>query len=813
MTIRKLLTVFILLASCMASYAITDNEVIAYIKQASAAGKTDKQIGRELMAKGVTPEQVKRIKAKYEKENGSATGAKSGGSGLVGSGARKSVAGQEENKQLNSMRTEEQMLEDQAQYEGHGKGADTDVKKIYGHEVFNSRSLTFEPNENVATPQNYRLGPGDEVVIDVWGTSESHQRQTISSEGNIMIEGIGPIFLNGLTIQDANKKIRAAFSNRFAGVGSEETDMTVTLGQVRTIQIDVMGEVSTPGTFRLSPFSTVFHALYRAGGINDIGSMRNIHVMRNGRRVATVDIYDYLFKGKQTGNIRLQEGDVIVVPPYSQLVTAEGNVKRPMLYEIEKGETLNDLLKYAGGFTGDAYSGMVTVQRQSGSENELNNVSSNEFASFRLQDGDYITIGAILDRFANRVEITGAVMRPGMYAIERGSNTVRELIKRADGLAEDAYTARAILYREGADLVPEAMSVDLAAILEGRAADITLKKNDVLVVSSLKEMQDLGPLTITGLVAEPGEYPYAKHMTIEDLILQAGGLLQGASTARVEVARRIVDPGATASSEKTAQTFTFSLKNGLVMDARSDFYLEPYDVVEVRTSPGYEKQRFVSVAGEVLFPGSYVLAKRNERISDVIRRAGGVIDDAYIKGARLSRIMNEDEKRMRDDAMRLAMANSFGSDSISMNKIQLSDRYYVGIYLDRALAQPGGTYDMVLQEGDSISIPQQMSTVKISGEVLYPNTVVYEPKTNYKHYIDQAGGYSPRAKKSSAFIIYANGSVARLKRNTPIEPGCHIVVPSKPEGKGVDWMKIMSLVSSFGSVATMAATVASLFKK
>lgn len=813
MTIRKLLTVFILLASCMATYAITDNEVIAYIKQASAAGKTDKQIGRELMAKGVTPEQVKRIKAKYEKENGSATGAKSGGSGLAGAATRKSVAGQDENRQLNSIRTEEEALEDQVQYDADGKGADVAVKKIYGHEVFNSRSLTFEPNENVATPQNYRLGPGDEVVIDVWGTSESHQRQTITSEGNIMIEGIGPIFLNGLTIQDANKKIRAAFSNRFAGVGSEETDMTVTLGQVRTIQIDVMGEVATPGTFRLSPFSTVFHALYRAGGINDIGSMRNIRVMRNGRRVATVDIYDYLFKGKQTGNIRLQEGDVIIVPPYSQLVTAEGNVKRPMLYEIEKGETLNDLLKYAGGFTGDAYSGMVTVQRQAGSENELNNVSSNEFASFRLQDGDYITIGAILDRFANRVEITGAVMRPGMYAIEKGTNTIRELIKRADGLAEDAYTARAILYREGSDLVPEATAVDLAAILEGRAADITLKKNDVLVVSSLKEMQDLGPLTIHGLVAEPGEYPYAKNMTIEDLILQAGGLLQGASTARVEVARRIVDPAATAPSVNTAQTFTFSLKNGLVMDAKSDFYLKPYDVVEVRTSPGYEKQRFVNVAGEVLFPGSYVLVKRNERISDVIRRAGGVIDDAYIKGARLSRVMNEDEKRMRDDAMRLAMANSFGSDSISMNKIQLSDRYYVGIYLDKALAQPGGTYDMVLQEGDSISIPQQMSTVKISGEVLYPNTVVYEPKTNYKHYIDQAGGYSPRAKKSSAFIIYANGSVARLKGKTPIEPGSHIVIPSKPEGKGVDWMKIMSLVSSFGSVATMAATVASLFKK
>ncbi|RXE68184.1 capsule biosynthesis protein [Muribaculaceae bacterium Isolate-001 (NCI)] len=687
-------------------------------------------------------------------------------------------------------------------------------RKIYGHQVFNSQSLTFEPSENLATPQNYRLGPGDEVVIDIWGTSEDHMRQTISPEGSIMISQIGPVYLNGLTIKDANQHIKSAFSRKYAGMNDAETDIQVTLGQVRTIQVDILGEVATPGTFRMSPFSSVFHALYRAGGINDIGSLRNIQVLRNGKKVAGVDIYDYLFKGKTSGNIRLQEGDVIIVPPYEQLVNIDGNVKRPMYYEIKPDETVKSLLDYAGGFTGDAYGGMVRLSRQSGTENELYNIDRGEFATYRLQDGDIITVGTILDRYANRVELKGAVYRPGMFAIGDGLKTVRDLIDKADGVTEDAYTDRVLLYREGPEKQLEVVALDLKDILRGAAPDITLKRNDMLVISSVNELEERGDVYIGGQVARPGAYPYAASSTVEDLIFQAGGLLEGASTARVDISRRIVDPSATEATNQLAQEFTVSIENGLAVGKGKGFRLKPYDRVEVRRSPGYAPQETVAIDGEVLFAGTYTLRKRNERLSEFVTRAGGLIDGAYIKGAHLSRRLSESELAARKEALRLAMSNNSENmgDSIAIDKIDLSNMYNVGINLEKALANPGSDYDLVLMPGDSLYVPEKQSTVKISGDVMFPNAVIYEPGKKLSHYINQAGGYGQRAKKGKAFIVYMNGTVARAKRNTPIEPGCHIIVPSKPQNGGTDWSKILTLTTGFMSVATMVATIPNLFK-
>ncbi|ROT22827.1 capsule biosynthesis protein [Muribaculaceae bacterium Isolate-113 (HZI)] len=687
-------------------------------------------------------------------------------------------------------------------------------RKIYGHQVFNSQSLTFEPSENLATPQNYRLGPGDEVVIDIWGTSEDHMRQTISPEGSIMISQIGPVYLNGLTIKDANQHIKSAFSRKYAGMNDAETDIQVTLGQVRTIQVDILGEVATPGTFRMSPFSSVFHALYRAGGINDIGSLRNIQVLRNGKKVAGVDIYDYLFKGKTSGNIRLQEGDVIIVPPYEQLVNIDGNVKRPMYYEIKPDETVKSLLDYAGGFTGDAYGGMVRLSRQSGTENELYNIDRGEFATYRLQDGDIITVGTILDRYANRVELKGAVYRPGMFAIGDGLKTVRDLIDKADGVTEDAYTDRVLLYREGPEKQLEVVALDLKDILRGAAPDITLKRNDMLVISSVNELEERGDVYIGGQVARPGAYPYAANSTVEDLIFQAGGLLEGASTARVDISRRIVDPSATEATNQLAQEFTVSIENGLAVGKGKGFRLKPYDRVEVRRSPGYAPQETVAIDGEVLFAGTYTLRKRNERLSEFVTRAGGLIDGAYIKGAHLSRRLSESELAARKEALRLAMSNNSENmgDSIAIDKIDLSNMYNVGIDLEKALANPGSDYDLVLMPGDSLYVPEKQSTVKISGDVMFPNAVIYEPGKKLSHYINQAGGYGQRAKKGKAFIVYMNGTVARAKRNTPIEPGCHIIVPSKPQNGGTDWSKILTLTTGFMSVATMVATIPNLFK-
>lgn len=802
MKIRSILLSLLLVCSLVAS-AMTDQQVIDYIKQQSAAGKTEKQIGQELMAKGVTAEQARRIKAKFESQGQTETLVVNQGIGAANAERRHDA----------STDVSDATMDDVTREVDEGNNGTVSARQIYGHKVFNSRALTFEPSENLATPQNYRLGPGDEVIIDIWGTSEDHLRQTISPEGSIMISQIGPVYLNGMTISDASNHIKNSFSRKYAGMEEADTDIQVTLGQVRTIQVDILGEVATPGTFRMSPFSSVFHALYRAGGINDIGSLRNIQVLRNNRKIAGVDIYEYLFDGKTNGNIRLQEGDVIIVPPYDQLVNIDGNVKRPMYYEIKPDETIKTLLEYAGGFTGDAYSDMVRLSRQSGTENELYNIDKGEFASYRLKDGDVLTVGTILDRYANRVEIKGSVYRPGMFAIGKDLNTVRDLIKKADGLTEDAYSDRALLYREGPDLQLEVIALDIKGMLDGTAPDINLKRNDMLVISSIHELEERGAITISGQVARPGTYPYADNTTLEDLIFQAGGLLQGASTARVDIARRIIDPESTTPTEQLSQLFSVSIENGLAIGDGQGFILRPYDRVEVRRSPGYGAQSTVSVNGEVLFEGEFVLEKRNERISEIVRRAGGIIDGAYIKGASLARRLSESEFVARKEAIRLAMMNSQTGmgDSIALSKIDVSPTYNVGIDLQKALDNPGSSYDIVLQPGDQLFIPQEQSVVKISGDVMFPNAVVYVPGKKLKYYIDQAGGYGQRAKKGKAFIVYLNGTVAKAKKNTPIEPGCQIIVPSKPN-RDTDWTKVLAFATSFSSVATMAATITNLFK-
>ncbi|MDE5664162.1 MAG: SLBB domain-containing protein [Muribaculaceae bacterium] len=800
---RRILLSLFMVVSLLAA-AMTDDQVIAYIKSAAAAGKTDQQIGEELMAKGVTPEQAERIKMRLEQTS---TAERDVTDQKVG-------ASRVERRHNAANDVSDQTVDAIGREVDKGRDNTVSARQIYGHEVFNARALTFEPSDNLATPQNYRLGPGDEVVIDLWGTSEDHLRQTISPEGSIMISQVGPVYLNGLTIADANKHIKSIFARKYAGMDDAETEVQVTLGQVRSIQIDILGEVATPGTFRMSPFSTVFHALYRAGGIRDIGTLRNIQVLRNGRKIAGIDIYEYLFDGKTSGNIRLQEGDVIIVPPYDQLVSIDGNVKRPMYYEIKPDETIADLLQYAGGFTGEAYSGMVRLARLSGTENELYNIDRGEFESYRLKDGDIITVGTILDRYANRVELKGAVYRPGMFAIGDDLTTVGQLVRKADGLTEDAYADRVLLYREGPELQLEILSLDLKGILNGTVADVPLQRNDVLVISSIHELQSRGSLSIGGLVARPGTYPFADNTTLEDLILQAGGLLEGASTARVEVARRVVNPTSLTQTQRLADIYTLSIENGLAVGEGQGFILMPYDHVTVRTSPGYGEQRHVSIGGEVLFAGGYTLEKRNERISDVVRRAGGILDGAYVRGAHMTRRLSDDEYTARQEALRLAIANSNANvgDSIALSKIDVSRSYNVGIDLEKAIAYPGSHYDLVLQPGDAIFVPEQQSIVKISGDVMFPNAVVYEPGKKLDYYVNMAGGYGQTARKNKAYIVYLNGTVAKAKRSTPIEPGCTIIIPSKPHRPGTNWEKVLAFATSFSSVAALAATITNIVK-
>ena len=739
--VRLFLLVFLLAAPFGTAYCqMSDEAVVKYALEGRQSGKSDQQIGKELLARGVTPEQVERLKQKYED---SRTSSETVASDQVISGQRR----ERPRSSSDTLAVEIPPVPDPAE-----RGADS--RAVFGRNVFRSRALTFEPNENQATPENYRLGPGDEVIIDIWGENERSLREEISPEGNIMVEQVGPVYLNGLTIKEANAKLRGVFGQIYAGVSGDSpaSEVRVTQGRLRTIQVNVMGEVEMPGTYRLSSFATVFHALYQAGGVTDIGTLRNIRVLRSGREVASVDIYKYLFHGDSKDDIRLEEGDIVLVPSYDLLVEGTGCVKRPMRYEMEAGEPLSQLLAYAGGFTGDAYGREVRVVRTMGREHELFNVDSVGYGTFALMDGDSVAVGRVLDRYANRIEVQGAVYRPGMYELGEGTHTVRELIGRAEGLREDAFRGRALLFRERDDLTPEIVAVDLEGVLSGRLTDISLRRNDVLVVSSVHDLEDRGGFTIGGEVARPGVYPYAAHTTVEDLIVQAGGLLDGASTVKVEVSRRLKDPKSTTPSNGVGKVYAFSLKEGLVVDGEAGFELAPFDVVEVRRSPGYQPQRQVVLDGEVVFTGNYTLIRKNERLSDLVKRAGGITDDAYVRGGRLIRRMNEEERAVRDAALRAAQQNR-GADSVSLEKLMADDYYAVGIELDKALSNPGSDYDVVLREGDRLVVPEYVSTVKINGDVMYPNTTVYLKDKRVKYYIAQAGGYGARAKRNKAYIV------------------------------------------------------------
>ena len=554
--------------------------------------------------------------------------------------------------------------------------------------------------------------------------------------------------------------------------------------------------------------------MYWAGGVNKIGSLRSIKVIRDGETVADVDIYDFIMEGRLKDDIRLQDGDVILVNPYQTLVQILGKVKRPMYYEMKPTETIATLLKYAGGFTGDAYKKAIRLVRKSGREHQIFNIDEMDYSVFRVEDGDVLTVDSVLDRFENRVEVRGAVYREGLYQLSGEVNTVKQLIKKAEGVRGDAFLNRAVISREYDDLTREMIAIDLKGLLNGVVADIPLQKNDILFIPSVQDLREETTVAIHGEVADPGTYLYADKMTVEDLILQAGGLLEAAATTRVEVSRRVKDPKSTVFSGTIGQNFSFDLKDGLLVgEGSGSFHLEPFDEVYIRKSPAYHRQQTVTVAGEVLFSGNYALSKKNERLSDLITKAGGISSDAYAKGARLLRKMSEEELRRKEDVLRMAQMTS-GGDSISVKKLDLSDTYSVGINLEKALQNPGSDYDMVLREGDMLYVPEYVSTVKISGAVMYPNTVLYKAGEGWKYYVNQAGGFGNDARKRRAYVVHMNGTVSRLRSGgaKEIEPGCEIIVPSKDPKKKMSPAEIIGMGTSAASLATMIATLVNLFK-
>lgn len=815
---RRLITLFFLifvLSGVVMAQQMSDDQVIQYVKEANKSGKSQKQITTELLRRGVTKEQVSRIQQKYSESNTVSNKSNEMPSQLRQRTLVDDGGGQRRTTDYSEVGMLDETVGGRVDNRADNTATTDNASQIFGHDVFTNRNLTFEPSINLATPVDYRLGPGDEVIIDVWGASENTIRQSISPEGTIQVSGLGPVQLSGMTVKDANAYLQREFSKIYSGIsGSEPTSqIKLTLGDIRTIQINIMGEVAVPGTYTLSSFSSVFHALYRAGGVNKIGSLRSIKVVRNGKTIADLDVYDYLMKGKMKDDIRLQEGDVIIVNPYESLVRIAGKVKRPMFYEMKPTETVATILNYAGGFTGDAYKKAVRIIRKSGREHQVYNVDEMDYSVFRLDDGDSISVDAVLKRFENRVEIRGAVYRSGLYELSGTVNTVKQLIKKAEGLRGDAFLNRALLDRENEDLSHEVIAVDLGGLLKGTVADIPLQKNDILYIPSIHDLKEEETISIHGEVANPGTFLFSKNMTIEDLLVQSGGLLEAAATTKVDITRRIKDPKSTSFSSVLGKTYSFDIKDGLVVGGEGDFHLEPFDEVYVRKSPAYRKQQNVVVAGEVLFGGNYALVKKNERLSDLISKAGGITPDAYVKGARLIRKMTEEEQRRQADAVRMARMGE-GKDSISVEKLNISDTYTVGINLEKAISNPGSDFDLVLREGDVLFIPEYINTVKISGAVMYSNTVLYKRGESLRYYINQAGGYGNLAKKKKAYVVYMNGTVSRLKSRDKkaIEPGCEIIVPSKEEKKRMSAAEILGMGSTTASIAAMIATMVNLFK-
>lgn len=850
-----ILFLFALLLPCYATAqsSMTDEQILKFVMKENAEGTSQAQIVTKLMQKGVTIEQIRRVKDKYERQ------AKNKGLGTVSSkdteednGRQRKNNGKkgsskndddEESPQyrIKDTREKKKSKSKEVVYDETNEDwlmmqdelntfipdttamlekllAEKRKKKVFGRDIFNNKDLTFEPNMNIATPQNYILGPGDAVYIDIYGASQKTIESTVSPDGEVTIEGFGPVQVSGLTVAQANARLRSTLGARYSS-----SKIKLTVGQTRSIMINVMGEVKNPGTYTLPAFATVFHALYMAGGTNDIGTMRNIKVYRNNRLVSVVDIYDYILNGKLTGNVRLADNDVISVGPYDCLVNITGKVKRPMYYEMKRNESVGTLLKYAGGFTGDAYKKSVRIVRKTGREYSVYNVDEFDMSAFHLADEDSVSVDSILPRFSNMVEIKGAVFRPGMYQVGGDINSVKTLIEHADGLREEAFTARAVMHRMKKDRTLEVVPVDVEGILDGTVPDIPIQNNDVLFIPTKQEMMEEQTITIHGEVQYPGIYRYADNETLEDFVLQAGGLKQTASTVNVDVSRRIVNPKALTTDSVIARTYTFALKDGFVIDGTPGFKLMPFDEVYVRKSPGYYKQQNVVVEGEVMFSGTYTLSKKNQRLSDLIKSAGGVNDRGYVAGARLERKVNESErarmeavlKKAKEEAEQMEIEAAKENkkidlkDSEKIKKFEIPEFYSVGIELDKALANPGCDADIVLREGDKIIVPQYNGTVKINGAVMYPNTVGFQKGKKAKYYINQAGGFSEKAKKSQTYIVYMNGTIAKVSQNAKPKPGCEIVVPEKEINKMTIAEK-MTIGTSVASIATMIATLANI---
>jgi protein involved in polysaccharide export with SLBB domain len=684
--------------------------------------------------------------------------------------------------------------------------------KIFGFSLFNRKKLTFEPNLNIATPQNYQLGANDEIKIEIWGASQQTYEQKISPEGTIFIDNVGVISLSGLTVEDATLKLRRTLTKIYAGLSTGGTFLKLSLGNnIRSIKVNIVGDVYIPGTYTLPSLASAFNALYAAGGPSINGTLRNVKIIRNNKVSATLDFYEFLLNGELKNNIQLQDQDIVFVSSYKNRVEMKGEIKRPLFFDVLEKESLKDLIRFSGGFTGKAYDKRFKIIRKTGFAHKILDVDLKSADTLHLLNGDEVMVDSVLNRFENRVVLNGAVYKPGNYSID-SVLTLKQLIQKSGGIRGDAFLSRAAIYRSRPDYTLEVIPIDLNTIFSG-SNDIQLQREDVVFISSIFDQKEEYHITIEGEVRQPGEYLYVSNATVEDLILLAGGLKESASLARIEIARRIKNPNAVTTSNQVAEVFQFSISEDLkISNSAKLFELQPFDQVYVRRSPGYQFQANIILEGEVLFPGKYSISNKNERISDIIKRSGGLTLEAFPKGARLVRKLPIDAKA-RQKALETIKSQS--RDSIKFI-VEIDSLSTIGINLDRILANPGSKYDLLLNEGDVIKVPKELQTVRLSGQVLSPVLVRYDQGKGFKGYVSGAGGFAPDAKKSKSYIIYANGTMDRTKKifffnsYPKVEPGAEIVVPKKAERKGMSTGEAVSIATAVSSMALIIVTIIKL---
>jgi len=789
---------------------LSDDQVRAFMRQAEASGMGDAQLEQIAQARGMRADEIKKLRERVDKlkKDDKKQAFQSDPNKVQ---PKDETGGREMNFEQDSIAVEKNP-------ETEAEKAFNELRsKIFGADLFKNSKLTFEPNLSIATPKNYVIGPNDELLIDIYGNSEASYNLKVSPEGIINVEYVGIIPVAGLTIEAATSRIRSRLSTVYSGLRNGSTNLNIAVGNIRSIKVILTGEIVKPGTYTLPSLANVFNALYSSGGPTENGSFRSIELIRGGKKIANLDIYDFLMKGEMSDNLRLQDQDIIRVPVYQSRIEIVGEVKRPGIFELRTGESFKDLLSFAGDFTENAFRSRVKVLKNTEIERKIADISSDKFSEYKPNTGDKYFVDRVLERFVNRVTIEGAVFRPGAYELEQGL-TLSQLVRKAEGLKEDAFRQRAYITRLKPDNQTELISIDLAGILNGSVKDISLLREDIVSVSSIFDLKEEYKVSIDGEVREPGTFEYAEKMTLEELVLKAGGFTEAATAQRVEISRRVKNSNLTAANAITAQVFQIDIDKNLNF-SKPKFELQPFDIISVRSSIGYEVQRQVKVEGEVLYPGMYTIISKDERVSDLLRRAGGLTALGYAKGASLKREgpkktdgknaidQNEEEQNKIAKLQRL---QENVKDTIG-TKVQeeILKNVYVGIELDKILENPGTQADLILEEGDVLRIPKQLQTVKVNGEVLYPVTTIFSQGRGFKHYISQGGGFSNKSLKRRSYVIYANGSVKSTSKmfffnNYPvIEPGAELFVPQKEDKRPLSAGEIVGISSGLASLAVI----------